>query len=479
MDPMIATPGERLISTSTSGFRRRLSGTALSPGDLGYDEARHVWNGLIDRHPAVIVRCASSTDVAAAIAFAREHELPLAVRGGGHSAAGFGVCDGGVVVDLSAMRAVDVDPVGKIATVGGGATWADVDASTQAHNLAVTGGLVTHTGVGGLTLGGGLGNLMRRCGLTCDNVVGMDLVTADGRTVSVGENDHPELLWGLKGGGGNFGVVTRFTYRLHMIGPTVVAGAILYPLAAGRDVLRFYRDWAVTLPDEMTTVVALRSAPASPHIPAQWHGVPVVAVAVCWSGDVGAGDRVLEPLRRFRRPLADGIRPKPYVEHQAMFDASAPHGRRNYKRNTNVIGLTDDLIDVLLEYTERKLSPLSMTLIFQLGGAVSRMAEDSTAYSDRAAAYNIDINAQWLHGDDPLASQYIQWVRDFNTALGAFSSGGAYVNFLMGDEGEHRTRSTYGRAHHDRLVALKRVYDPDNVFRLNHNIDPFPPSSGE
>ena len=427
---------------------------------------------MIDRHPEIIVRCASSGDVAATIAFARDHQLPVAVRGGGHSAAGFGVCDGGVVIDLSLMRAVEVDPVGKTAVVGGGATWADVDAATQAHNLAVTGGLVTHTGVGGLTLGGGLGNLMRRCGLTCDNLVGADLVTAAGRTLRIGQDEHADLLWGLKGGGGNFGVVTRFTYRLHEMGPTVVAGALLYPIAAGRDVLRFYREWASTLPDEMTTVVALRSAPASPHIPDRWHGTPVVAIAVCHSGPIAGADRVLEPLRRFKAPLVDGVRPKPYLEHQSMFDASAPHGRQNYKRNTNVAALSDAAIDVLLEYTEKRASPLSMTLIFQLGGAVARVGEDATAYSGRAAAYNIDINAQWTHTTDELAPKHIAWVRNFNSALEVFSSGGAYVNFLMGDEGEDRMRNTYGQAHLDRLVTLKRCYDPDNVFRLNHNIDP-------
>jgi FAD/FMN-containing dehydrogenase len=455
-----------------SAFRARFRGDVVTPSDEAYGDARRVWNGMIDRYPAVIARCTNAADVAAAIALAREHDAPLAVRGGGHSAPGFGVCDGGVVIDLSRMRVVDVDPLARRATAGGGATWADVDTATQPHGLAVTGGLVTHTGIGGLTLGGGIGHLMRRCGLTCDNFMAAELVTADGKTMRVSEDDAPDLLWGLRGGGGNFGVVTRFEYRLHQVGPKVLAGAVMYPLHEAREVLRFYSQWSANLPDAMTTVVALRSAPAAPFLPPEIHGEPVVAIVACWSGPLEEGERVLEPLRRFRPPLVDLIALKPYLEHQHMFDATAPHGRQNYKKNANLTGLSDAAIDILIEHARRRTSALSVTNVFQLGGAVSRVAEDATAYSDRGAVFNVDLNAQWIDADDPRAAEHMQWVRDFHAALQPFATGGAYVNFLMGDEGHDRVRAIYGDAKHDRLIELKRRYDPDNVFRLNQNIRP-------
>jgi FAD/FMN-containing dehydrogenase len=426
---------------------------------------------MITRYPAVIARCADTYDVAASIAFARELGLPIAVRGGGHSAPGFGVCDGGVVVDLSRMRTVEVDPEARVASADGGARWLEMDRATQDHGLAVTGGLVTHTGVGGLTLGGGIGNLMRLCGLACDNLVEAELVTADGVTKVVSESQDAELLWGLRGGGGNFGVVTRFQFRLHEVGPEVVAGLVMYPLAEGHRILRFYREWASGLPDEMTTVVALRAAPALPHLPREVHGQPVVAIAVCWSGRAEEGERALEPLRRFKRPLADLIGRKRYVEHQSMFDPSAPPGRANYKQHANLRDLSDGAIDVLIEYTQRLTSPHSITLIFQLGGAVSRVAEEATAFSDRQAVFNVDANAQWLDPRDPRADEHMQWARDLYAALLPFTSDGAYVNFLM-DEGLDRVRRAYGAAKYERLVALKRRWDPDNVFRLNQNIRP-------
>jgi FAD/FMN-containing dehydrogenase len=431
-----------------------------------------VWNGMVDRSPALIVRPANSEDVALTIALAREEHVPLSVRGGGHSAAGFGTCDGGVVLDLSTMRTVRVDAPARVARVGGGSLWADVDAATQERGLAVTGGLVTHTGVGGLTLGGGMGHLMRRFGLTCDNLTGAELITADGDVVLVDETEHPDLLWALRGGGGNFGVATTFEFRLHEVGPTILSGAVIFPMTDAAAVLAFYRDWTETVTDAMTTVVALRAAPPAPFIPAEIHGEPILAVVVCWSGDRQEGERALEPLRRFNRPLVDRIAPRPYLEHQSMFDASAPHGRQNYKRNVNLAGLSDGAIEVLVEAAMRRTSPLSMTLIFQLGGAVGRLREEATAYSDRRAAFNVDINAQWTDQDDPRAEEHIQWVRDVHTALGPLSTGGAYVNFLMGDEGRRQLRSTYGDAKYQRLVELKRRYDPDNVFRLNQNIQP-------
>lgn len=460
------------LSDALRFLHGRFGGELLTPDDPGYAEARRVWNGMIDRHPALIARCRGERDVVAALGAARDHGLPLAVRGGGHSAAGFGTCDDGVVVDLAAMRAVDVDPTTRTAWVGGGATWADVDAATQAHGLAVTGGLVTHTGVGGLALGGGIGYLMRRLGLACDNLICADLITADGETLNVTEHEHPDLLWGLRGGGGNFGVVARFRFRLQPVGPVVLAGALLYPLQDGEGVLRFYREWAPALPDAMTTVVALRSAPMAPHVPAELRGSPIVAIVVCWSGSLAEGERVIEPLRRFKRPLVDLVSPKLYLEQQSAFDGSAPHGRQNYKRNLNLAGLPDGAIDVLVDRSRRRTSPFSVTLIFQLGGAVGTVGEGETAYSDRGAAFNVDINAQWLDPDDVAAEEHLKWVREQHAALEPFATGRAYVNFLMGDEGEGRVQSTYGTAKYERLRSLKRQYDAENVFRHNHNIQP-------
>lgn len=452
-------------------FRKTFRGEVITAEHPAYGEARRVWNGMIDRYPAVIARCADAVDVASAIALAREHGLPLAVRGGGHSLPGLGVCDGGVVVDLSKLRVVEVDPAAHRAWAGGGATWGEVDRATQTYGLAVTGGLVTHTGIGGLTLGGGLGHLMRRCGLTCDNLVGAELVTAEGATLAVNEDEDAELLWGLRGGGGNFGVVTRFRYRLYEVGPDVIAGVAMYPLVEGHEVLRFYRDWSSGLPDAMTTIVNLRAAPTAPFLPTEVHGRPVLAIVVCWSGPVDEGERALRPLRRFKRPLVDLIARKPYLEHQSMFDLAAPPGLQNYMKNANLASLPDGAIEILVEHARRITSPLSVAQVYQLGGAVSRVPEDATAYSDRGARFNAVVNAQWTDQHDPRAEEHVQWVRDFHTALSGFATGGAYVNFLM-NEGQHRVRAAYGAAKFERLVALKQRYDPQNAFRLNQNIRP-------
>ena len=465
-----ATIRARAIKALRADFR----GDLITPADDGYGQARKVWNGMIDRYPQLIARCVRPADVAAALAFARDEGLPLAVRGGGHSGAGFGVCDSGVVIDLSKMRHVQVDPRTHRARVGGGATWADVDAAGQVHGLAVTGGLVTHTGVGGLTLGGGLGYLMRRDGLACDNLVSADLVDASGRRVTATDDSTPELIWGLRGGGGNFGVVTTFEYRLHEVGPQVYAGALAYRLVDGYEVLRFYRAWSAELPDDIATVIALRSAPAVPHLPVEVHGRPVVMIAACALGRVEDGRRALEPLRRFKEPVADLVEVKPYIQQQAMFNPSAPHGRQNYKRNANLADLSDGAIEVLLHATETKTDPNSLILLFQLGGQVARIPEQATAYSDRAAGYNVDINAQWLSADDPRASEHVEWVRRTHARIQPFSTGGAYVNFLNGDERADAVRAAYGAAKYDRLAALKRQYDSTNLFRMNHNISPDP-----
>ena len=391
-------------------------GELLRPGDEQYDEARKVWNGAIDRRPALIARCASAADVAAALRLGRDRELPIAVRGGGHSIAGWSVCDDGLVIDLSPMRAIEVDPEARTARAGGGVLWGELDAATQAHGLATVGGIVTHTGIAGLTLGGGIGWLMRRHGATVDNLLAAEVVTADGDTVRASEGESPELLWGLRGGGGNFGIVTSFEYRLHEVGPTVLAGPIYYALEDGPEVLRFYRDLIADAPDELTTILNLRMAPPLPFLPAEMHGRPVVDRRRLLGRRPRARRGGAGPAARFGRPLVDAVAPRPYTELQRMFDPSVPHGWHYHWRSCELPPLADDAIDTLVEQAARITSPRSYIIVFQLGGAVARVGEDDTAYSQRDAAHNVNINAVWLEGD-PEADRHIRWVHDCHAAL--------------------------------------------------------------
>jgi FAD/FMN-containing dehydrogenase len=435
----------------------------IRPDDPLYDEARKVWNGAIDRRPALIARCRTAGDVAAALRLGREKDLPIAVRGGGHSIAGLSVNDGGLVVDLSPMRAIEVDARRRSARAGGGVLWGELDAATQEHGLATVGGIVTHTGIAGLTLGGGIGWLMRKHGATVDNLLGAELVTVDGETVRA--RDDEELFWGLRGGGGNFGVVTEFEYRLHPVGPTVLAGPMYYALEDGPEVLRRYRDFVADAPDELTTILNLRQAPPLPFLPPELHGRPVVTIAVCYAGDVEAGERLLAPLRE--GPLVDIISPRPYTELQRMFDPSVPHGWHYRWRSWELPPLTDQAIDTLVEQAARITSPRSYIIVFQLGGAMARGGD--TAFTQRDAAHDVNINAVWLE-DDPEADRHVAWVRDTYAALEPHARGRAYLNFLE-DEGSDRVRAAYGGAY-DRLQALKRRYDPTNVLRGNQNISP-------
>ena len=455
----------RVVARAIPGFQ----GEVLRPGASGYDEARKIWNGMIDRRPAVIARCRNSDDVAAAIRFGRSEGLALAVRGGGHGVAGYAICDGGLVIDLSLMRAVRVDPESRVAWADAGVLWAEFDAATQAHSLATTGGVVTHTGIAGLTLGGGIGWLMRKFGLTCDNVLGVELVTADGDLVTANEQDNPDLLWGVRGGGGNFGVVTRFEYRLHRLEPTVVAGLILHPASRAVEALRFYRDFVAEAPDELAVYLSLRTAPALPIIPSHLQGEPVVGFVVCYAGPVEDGERVLRPLRSFGPPAADLVAPKAYMTHQSTFDATVPHGMHYYWKSHYLAPLSDSAIDTLAEHAWTKRSPHSYTIVFHLGGAVRRVDDMATAFSGRDAEHAININGEWLGPDDP--NEDTAWTRKMFDAMRPYGTGGVYVNFL-GDEGEDRVRTAYGAEKYERLARLKATYDPKNVFRLNQNIKP-------
>jgi FAD/FMN-containing dehydrogenase len=459
-----------MATRATSALAGSFAGELLTPGDDGYDDARQVWNGAIDRRPALIARCSGVPDVAAALRHAREHDLLVAVRGGGHGVAGQAVCDDGIVIDLSAMRGVEVDPAGRTARAQGGVLWGELDGATQEHGLATVGGIVTHTGIAGLTLGGGIGWLMRRHGATVDNLLSAEVVTADGAVLRASADEHPELFWGLRGGGGNFGIATSFEYRLHEVGPMVLSGPLFSALEEGPEVLRFYRELIAEAPDELTTIVNLRRAPALPFVPAELHGRPVVAAIVCYAGAVQRGEEVLAPLRGFGRPLLDAIAPRPYVELQELFNPGVPHGWHYYWKSWELPPLSDGAIDTLVEHAARITSPGSYVIVFQLGGAIARVGEHETAYGQRDAAHNVNINAVWLP-DDPAGDEHVRWARECYSALEPHATGRAYVNFLA-DEGQQRVRAAYGEERYARLVALKRAHDPDNVFRLNQNIDP-------
>lgn len=453
------------------GFR----GAVVGPDDPSYDEARRVWNADVDRRPAAIARCMGTADVLAAVRHARDRGIAVSVRGGGHQVAGQALCDDGLVIDCSPMRGIRVDPRRRTARAQAGVLWGELDHETQAFGLAVTGGVVTHTGIAGLTLGGGLGWLMRKHGLTIDNLLSVDLVTAEGELLHASEDENPELFWGVRGGGGNFGVVTAFEYALHPVGPAVLGGPVFWSLDAAPEVLRFYRDWVETAPDELTTVLKLGPTAPDPAVPEAFHGRPACGVIACWAGPLEKGEEVLRPLRTLGRPLLDGISEKSYAAHQAMIDPSVPHGLHWYWKASETGRLADPVIDTLVEHTAAITSPLSYTAAFHLGGAVARVPEEATAYSHRDAVHAVNVNAGW-RGDDPEPARHVEWARAFHAALEP-DQVGVYVNFL-GDEGAERVRAAYGPEKYERLMALKRRYDPDNFFRLNQNIPPPARSTG-
>ncbi len=442
-----------------------LRGQVITPSDAEYEAARRVWNGAIDRHPAFIVRCHDANEVVAAVNVASRHGLQLAVRGGGHSIPGLSVCDGGLVIDLAPMKGIRVD--GNLVHAGPGVLWRELDAAVEAHGRAVPGGEISHTGVGGLTLGGGVGWLSRRYGLTCDNLLGARVVFADG---SVGEADD-ELLWGLRGGGGNFGIVTRFTFRLNPIPVPMFAGMVVHPIERAREGLRAMLDLAATAPDGIGLNAALITAPAAPFLPAELHGRKVIVLAGCHVGPPEEGAALLRPLREFARPAADLFRPMPYTALQSVVDDSVPHGLAAYLRSEWLRPLDGAGIDMLVRAAEAMTSPRSQTLLRIMGGAIARMPEDATAFRFRHAAAMVSLAALWPEPDDP-GEAHAAWARDSWRALHPWSAGGGYVNHLGRDENAGRLREAYGPQTWDRLVVLKRRYDPQNLFALNQNIPP-------
>jgi FAD/FMN-containing dehydrogenase len=461
-------PVERL---SIQGLRARFRGALLRPAEEGYDEARRIWNGGIDRHPALIARCAGADDVLAAVRFARERDLLVSVRGGGHAVAGHAVCDGGLMIDLSLMKAVHVDPATRRVRAAGGLLFGELDRATQAFGLATTGGIVSHTGIAGLTLGGGLGHLMRKHGLTVDNLLAIELVTADAERLRVDAGSHPELFWGLRGGGGNFGIATAFEYQLHPVGPLVLGGPMFWPLEAAPRVLRLARDLAPEAPDELGVTLGMMLAPPAPFMPPDQIGKPVIVLILIWTSDPADGERVIAPLRRVATPVADAVGPIPYLALQSMLDAGAPHGRHYYWRSHRLPVLSDPVIEALVTGAESMTSPFSQLNGWAMGGAVSRVDHDATAVGEREAGFDIGIAAGWPP-DDRDADRHIAWVRQVWETLRPHSAG-VYVNFLS-DEGRMGLDAAYG-GRLERLTALKDRYDPTNFFRLNANIPPSRP----
>jgi FAD/FMN-containing dehydrogenase len=449
-------------------LREAIHGRVLRPDDDGYAEACRIWNGAFDeRRPAVIVTCSGAADVIAAVGFARSNDLAIAVRGGGHSIAGFSSCDGGIVIDLSAMRSVRVDPDAQRAYVGPGAVWGDVDHETQAHALATTGGLVSTTGVAGFTLGGGIGWLMRKHGLACDNLVGADVVTADGCLVHASETENADLLWGLRGGAGNFGIVTQFELAVHPVGPLVYAGLIFFAAEHDAELLRLFREWAPDVPDDITAALNLTTAPPLPVVPEEWHGKKVIALIAVSAGPLDEAEAQFRSFREAAEPVADLLGPMPYTAMQTLIDPLWPKGIHAYFKATNLARLDDELIERLCSRHENAPGPQCEIHVHQMGGAVARVGEGETAFSERSMPFVLNAVTGW---QDPGETEaHTQWARSVIDAATEASTGRAYVNFL-GDADS--ARSSYGDETYVRLLALKREYDPTNVFRLNQNIEP-------
>ncbi len=445
---------DRMLRT----FAGSVTGQALLPGDQSYEQARHVFNAMIDRRPAVIVRCAGQDDVRRGVDFARSHGLPLSIKGGGHSVAGNAVCDGGIMLDLSGMKGIRVDPAMQIAVAQPGLTLAELDRATQAHGLATPLGIVSVTGIAGLTLGGGLGWLNGKHGLACDNLLAAEVVTADGQVQTASETENADLLWALRGGGGNFGVVTSFTYRLHPVA-TVLAGALTFPAERAAEAMRFYHEFSGSAPDELSSAGMIASDGA---------GHAVFGVALCYCGEIAEGERALRPLRAFGPPSEDTVGPMEYCAFQSGGDGGFPEGRQHYWKASFLNELSDDVIDVLLDHAARMPSSFSAVGLQQMSGVASRIDPQATAFAHRARQYDCNILAQWQDPGDSPAN--ITWVREFFTALEPFAERSVYANNL-GDEGEERVRAAYG-ANYERLASLKAKYDPTNLFRMNQNVTP-------
>ncbi len=455
-------PDLTLEESSVEQFRTGLRGKLLARGDNGYDETRSIWNAMIDKRPALIAQCAGAADVIHAVNFARTNGLLVSVRGGGHNVSGSAICDGGLMIDLSRMKSVRVDQEHHTARAEPGVTWHEFDSETQAFGLATTSGTISPTGIAGLTLGGGLGWLMRSYGLVCDNLLSVDIVTADGLLLTASDSKNQDLFWGLRGGGGNFGIVTSFEYRLHPVGK-LLSGMVIHPLNRAREAVKFYDEFTHRSPDALGSMIGFVTSP---------EGERVLAIVVCYHGVIQEGERLLEPLREFGPPLADTIGPMSYSQVQHLFDAAFPAGAQNFWKSSFLKGLDEMAVGTVVDCVSKAPSSHSLVAIEQLGGAVSRVDANETAFSHRNARYNLLICGMWP--DRSANTVNVKWVRDCWNAMEPYSSGSVYVNYLgqAADEGGKRVKDAYGLETYARLVALKKKYDPANLFRLNQNIDP-------
>jgi FAD/FMN-containing dehydrogenase len=450
-------------------FEHSLRGEILRHSDDGYDEARAVYNAMIDRHPSLIVLCAGAADVINSVNFARTNQLLVAVRGAGHNVGGFAVCDGGIVIDLSQMKGMRIDPPAQTVRADPGLTWGELNQDLQVFGLAATGGFVSTTGIGGLTLGGGLGWLVRKHGLACDNLLSVDIVTADGRLLMASSTQNQDLFWGVRGSGGNLGVVTSFEFKVHPLS-TTVGGQVIHPVAKAREALRFWRDFAASAPEDLTDGAVLLNAPPAPFIPVEAQGTPVVGIYAVCTGPIDAAEQIIQPLREFGPPMVDTLQAVPFMALQTMIDGAFPPGFHNYWKSSFLKGLSDEAIDTVLTYFARIPSPMSAIVLEHNGdGAMNRVSETETSFGHRDWSYNLLIVSMW---DDPADAEInITWTREFWEAMKPYTSERVYVNYL-GDEGEDRVKAAYAAPTYKRLVALKNRYDPGNLFRLNQNIKP-------
>jgi FAD/FMN-containing dehydrogenase len=446
-----------------SSFKAAFKGAVLVPQDPAYQESRQIWNAMIDRRPGLIARCTGTVDVVQAVRFARKHGLLVSVRGGGHNIAGLAVCEGGLMIDMSLLRGVWVDPVRRSARAQAGCTLADVDRETQLHGLAAVLGFVSATGIAGLTVGGGFGYLTRRHGWTCDTLLSMEVVTADGKVLQVSADENADLFWALRGGGGNFGIVTSFEYQLFPVGPQILGGAIAWRGEDTKQVLEAYREFSAAAPRELTSVAVLRIAPAAPWLPKEVHGKPIAAIFVCHTGSIEEGEKLLAPLRRLGNPVADIVTPRPYTQMQSLLDATQPKGRRYYWKSHYLSELRRDALDLAAAHASRIVSPHSAILLFQIQGALGERADGHSPAGNRDAAYVLNIAGSWEKPEDDAAN--MKWAREGFEAMRGCSTGGTYLNFLTEEEGADRIAAAYGPANLERLAALKRQHDPDDFFR--------------
>ena len=458
-----------LPSGAMENLKGKVNGRVVAPGDATYEEVRKVWNATIDRRPAVIVQCASPGDVPPAIQFARQHGLDISIRGAGHNIAGNAVCEGGLMIDLSLMTKVRVDAAQRRAFVEPGATLADFDAAAQAHGLATPVGINSTTGVSGLTLGGGFGWLTRKYGMTIDNLISADVISADGKSLRASEKlENADLFWAIRGGGGNFGVVTQFEFKLHPVGPEILAGLIVFPMRQAKQVLQQYREFVASAPEELNVWVVLRQAPPLPFLAQEVHGTEVIVLAIFYAGEIAAGEKLIAPLRRFGDPHGEHIGAQPYAQWQQAFDPLLGRGARNYWKSHNFTELRDELQDEMIEFANRLPSPQCEIFVGHLAGAANRVPADSMAYGHRDAKFVMNVHGRW---DETAHDQVcINWAREFFAAAAPYASAGAYVNFMTEDESD-RVAAAYG-ANYARLVQMKRQYDPENIFHLNQNIKP-------